>query len=54
METKLLPCPFCGGDGKIDEDDTAYFIRCGRCEARGPRMLTARAAEMVWNEKVKS
>lgn len=39
---KLLPCPFCGGDGEISyyakgssPAPAGYFVECGSCSASG-------------------
>ena len=37
MPTLLKPCPFCGGDAKLDsdrleEDVMAAWVECTRCE----------------------
>ena len=31
-DVKLLPCPFCGGEIKLDEDDF-YMFCCDTCGA---------------------
>ena len=28
MENKLLPCPFCGGEAKLDEHCEKYVVFC--------------------------
>ena len=41
---ELLPCPFCGGKGKISgkrsgnrrREGTLYYALCNKCKARGP------------------
>lgn len=38
--TKLQPCPFCGGAGRLETREhlagaaNTYFIRCAICEAQ--------------------
>lgn len=32
METRLLNCPFCGGEGQLIVD----LVQCARCAAVGP------------------
>lgn len=28
---KLKPCPFCGGDAYVQEDDSRFFAACSNC-----------------------
>ena len=30
-ETKLKPCPFCGGEAKVYIEDKAVSIGCSKC-----------------------
>lgn len=32
-ETKLLPCPFCGGKAEIVKNICAVYIRCKDCKS---------------------
>lgn len=39
---ELKPCPFCGGNAKLDHDYTglgASYIRCERCGAESIRFV---------------
>ena len=57
---ELLPCPFCGNDGKLhidspngnDEWDyvTAY-VACECCDACGPNWASAKEAIDEWNTR---
>lgn len=62
--TRLLPCPFCGGDGlfdcdlrdgyenyKDDPDAYAYTIRCRCCAAEGGWAKSASGAQRLWNSR---
>ncbi|AXF52918.1 MAG: restriction alleviation protein [Bacteriophage sp.] len=31
-ETKLLPCPFCGGDPELVDNRVEWFVRCSNCK----------------------
>jgi hypothetical protein len=31
MSDNLLPCPFCGSDAHIQEDDDRFFAACTSC-----------------------
>lgn len=46
---ELLPCPFCGGDGAISEDDRgrARYVSCDACEADGPTFEPDRT-KAIW------
>ena len=54
---KLLPCPFCGGEGVMDKRPRsqygkvkyAYFIRCESCWAQGSSPKSEAGAVEVWN-----
>ena len=60
-ETKLKPCPFCGGAGHVYEDGRLssrpynfpkWYITCKKCGVETP---TARIEQVVeiWNRRVK-
>lgn len=33
-ELKLLPCPFCAGEGEIIHFHESWYIECTKCNAR--------------------
>ena len=49
----LLPCPFCGGKGKIIKDiELSYFIvECQKCNSVGAPRLTEHYAAVSWNTR---
>lgn len=50
---ELKPCPFCGGEDvqyRCSEEGE-YYMMCYTCYARGPEMMTKRAAEWIWNQR---
>src|SRR5690554_2241553 len=49
---KLLPCPFCGGEAKPPEEQTAgYWVECTECKSRGSRRFFEIAAIAAWNRR---
>jgi Lar family restriction alleviation protein len=51
---RLLPCPFCGGEGylsRINKYSSEYTIACKCCAAEGGWSKTATGAEMLWNTR---
>ena len=48
-ETKLKPCPFCGGD-EI-EAGTVGYAYCINCDAEGPHTQTKADAIEAWNKR---
>jgi len=54
---KLLPCPFCGGEGLPDcifvsHEEVHYFVRCRCCACEGPWSKTPRWALSQWNKRL--
>jgi hypothetical protein len=50
IENKLLPCPFCGGEAKLDEYCGRYNVFC-TSEQCGWHDTAAEAIE-AWNKRV--
>lgn len=53
---ELRPCPFCGGEATLSEDDGGYLVDCGVCGAAvgyfGRGLPDARgAAVAAWNRR---
>ena len=48
------PCPFCGCTGVFrvrENDDSAAWLECAVCHARGPRVKLEGMAEPYWNRR---
>ena len=48
-EIKLKPCPFCGGEAKVEYAGNNAYIRCVPCGARSVVCNTVRWAVKNWN-----
>jgi Lar family restriction alleviation protein len=53
-QEELKPCPFCGKADylKIEREELKYYIKCNKCDIRGPYGESAKAAMYVWNERL--
>ena len=56
---ELKPCPFCGGDAKIEtfktamEADARYRVRCGSCWCQTDwEYWSAEDVATAWNRRV--
>ena len=56
----LKPCPFCGGEAKVDKYTsgkfkklTAFYIECRVCKIRTPLELEKGKAIEAWNRRTK-
>ena len=54
MTKKLEPCPFCGGEAWIEDQDEHLFVSCltDGCETTGPIGFTNEDAIRKWNKRV--
>ncbi|WIY54106.1 Lar family restriction alleviation protein [Devosia sp. YIM 151766] len=50
---RLLPCPFCGGDGLVHNvrGTTMWSVSCKNCDAGGNGKWTADLAIAAWNRR---
>lgn len=48
---RILPCPFCGSRSARVSETVAlhFFVRCDKCEARGPLTTCGEDAVWLWN-----
>lgn len=53
---KLKPCPFCGGEARIDRNifafPTSYSVICKICEAESEVFNTEKEVIEAWNRRV--
>lgn len=53
MNSKLKPCPFCGGHAIIDGcDDTLWIVICKECNASIGYKETKEEAIEAWNRSI--
>ena len=58
-KTNLIPCPFCGGMGVVQEldygwmqlRDNEYCVECKSCHAKTDFCSSVRNATYHWNNK---
>lgn len=52
---KLLPCPFCGGEARVEVVEgmrAHYWVQCRRCSAvGGADSATEEQAAKLWNAR---
>ena len=53
VEPALAACPFHKSVNAlvVDEDDKGFYVRCGRCGARGPHTPSKRYSIADWNRR---
>lgn len=51
---ELKPCPFCGSNVKLTNDDDEYFwITCNSCEISTKVFMTREEVVETWNKRVR-
>ncbi len=50
---ELKPCPFCGGEAVISDNNTGlvFYVRCKQCRSAGPAERCATDAAATWNTR---
>lgn len=53
ISDKLLNCPFCGGEAKLDYDlrFDDWFIKCNKCFCKTRTFKTSKSAILTWNNR---
>ena len=53
-KNKLLPCPYCGGEGKFKESGymPEFWVRCKKCFADTRICKTPDKAIKAWNTRI--
>ena len=52
-EIKLKPCPFCGGEALIKQDQySRSYVVCPNCDTRSAARFDAARAAEAWNRRV--
>ena len=57
MPNKLKPCPFCGGEAKIEKhEEYSYIVRCTKCPCDIGRHWYRRKqdAKKDWNRRTEN
>jgi Lar family restriction alleviation protein len=51
--TELLPCPFCGGEGRHEPEGRSpgYWIQCQQCRAQSDDRGSPEMAAKAWNTR---
>ena len=49
---ELMPCPLCGGAGKVYESyDSRYVVQCRKCGFTAGDELDPQGAQATWNRR---
>lgn len=51
ISDELKPCPFCGGDARLDSGFDSYWIECKHCGATAEGDKTHDTAIASWNKR---
>ena len=51
-DEKLLPCPFCGGEGSLEYIHCYFWVECSACCATADGGSCETAATKYWNTRV--
>ncbi len=55
MTKELKPCPFCGGEAKVENFEpweSLYWVGCKKCGSTGERSKSLAGAINAWNRRV--
>lgn len=56
VDTEIKPCPHCGGEGILSNDEEVMSVDCTKCSASGPWFgydveEKRELAVLAWNER---
>lgn len=52
MNDELKPCPFCGGEARLERiPNRSFIVRCPKCGAKTPYWSWSAAAIKTWNKR---
>lgn len=59
MPEKLKPCPFCGGEAKMEKNNSTVTIKCKSCTSSvwsmvDPEWCAVDRAREYWNRRAES
>ncbi len=49
---KLKGCPFCGGNGKMENENTSWYVECEQCHVESSYYDSKEEAADAWNFRV--
>lgn len=49
---KLKGCPFCGGNGKMENENTSWYVECEQCHVESNYYDSKEEAADAWNFRV--
>ena len=54
QEVGLKPCPFCGGEAKLDKDVDKFLVTCKSCGCGTVIVSDEKLAVLFWNKRVEA
>lgn len=52
-DTKVKPCPFCGGKSRVHQYLGKWYARCNKCKSYSAPYDTEEQAREAWNRRVR-